>query len=96
MAVKWRNWKMHFYRQETMLDPPVKNPVPILYNLYVDPREEKQPAIDTWVVHPMLEIVGAFEASIKNHPLIPMGTDDPYSPPGAKPPGDGGKPPGKH
>ena len=75
-AVKWRNWKLHFYRQDTMFDPPVKYPVPILYNLYTDPREEK-PAVDTWVVHPMLKIVGAFEQSVKKYPLIPMGTPDP-------------------
>jgi arylsulfatase A-like enzyme len=79
-AVKWRNWKLHFYRQDTMFDPPVKYPVPILYNLYTDPREEK-PAVDTWVVHPMLKIVGAFEQSVKKYPLIPMGTPDPYRPP---------------
>jgi hypothetical protein len=22
LAVKWRNWKLHFYRQDTMFDPP--------------------------------------------------------------------------
>ncbi|MBI5583979.1 MAG: arylsulfatase [Deltaproteobacteria bacterium] len=78
-AVKWRNWKMHFLRQENMFDPPVKNPVPTIYNLYTDPREE-QPTADTWVVGPILKIVGAFEQSLKQHPLIPMGTPDPYLP----------------
>ena len=28
---------------------------------------------DTWVVTPMLKIVGAFQASTKEYPLIPMG-----------------------
>jgi arylsulfatase A-like enzyme len=79
-AVKWRNWKLHFMRQDTMFDPPVKNPVPTIYNLYTDPREEK-PTADTWVVGPILKIVGAFEQSVKKHPLIPMGTPDPYTPP---------------
>jgi len=79
-AVKWRNWKMHLYRQDTMFDPPVKLPVPMLHNLYTDPREEKI-SIDTWVVHPMLNIVGEFEQSVKKYPLIPMGTPDPYIPP---------------
>jgi arylsulfatase len=55
--------------------------VPIIYNLYIDPREEKQPALDTWVVAPMLKIVGDFEQSVKQHPLIPMGAPDPYTPP---------------
>jgi arylsulfatase A-like enzyme len=75
-AVKWRNWKLHFYRQDTMFDPPVKNPVPTIYNLYTDPREEK-PTVDSWVVGPALKIVGAFEASVKLHPLIPTGAPDP-------------------
>ena len=83
-AVKWRNWKLHFMRQDTMFDPPVKNPVPTIHNLYTDPREEK-PTVDTWVVGPVLGIVGAFEESVKQHPLIPMGTPDPYQPDSSKP-----------
>jgi arylsulfatase len=79
-AVKWRNWKMHFMRQDTMFDPPVKNPTPTIFNLYTDPREEK-PTVDSWVVGPMLKIVGEFEQSVKKHPMIPMGTPDPYTPP---------------
>jgi arylsulfatase len=79
-AVKWRNWKLHFMRQDTMFDPPVQNPVPTIYNLYTDPREEK-PTADTWVVGPILKIVDAFNGSVKRHPLIPMGTPDPYTPP---------------
>jgi arylsulfatase len=27
-------------------------------------------------------MVGAFEESVKKYPLIPMGTPDPYRPPG--------------
>ena len=78
-AVKWRNWKLHFIRQDTMFDPPVKNPVPTIFNLYTDPREEK-PTVDSWVVGPVLKVVGEFEESVKQHPLIPMGTPDPYRP----------------
>jgi hypothetical protein len=29
-------------------------------------------------------MVAAFEESVKEHPLIPMGTPDPYTPPAAK------------
>lgn len=79
MAVKWRNWKLHFYRQDTMFDPPARLGIPFIINLYTDPREEK-PTVDSWVVTPMLKVVSAFENSIKTHPLIPMGTPDPYSP----------------
>jgi arylsulfatase len=79
MAAKWRNWKLHFQRLDTMFDPPVKNPVPMIHNLYTDPREEK-PTPDSWVVGPVLKIVDEFERSVKQHPLIPMGTPDPYRP----------------
>jgi arylsulfatase A-like enzyme len=81
-AVKWRNYKVHFYQQETMASPAVKLPVPLLMNLYTNPREEEdKPTVDSWVVGPVLKMVGAFEESVKRHPLIPMGTPDPYLPP---------------
>ena len=82
LAVKWRNWKLHFYKQDTMFDPPQKLGIPFIVNLYTDPREEK-PTPDSWVVTPMLKIVGEFQASTKAHPVIPMGTPDPYVPAGA-------------
>jgi arylsulfatase len=47
-AVKWRHYKVHFYQQETMVSPPVKLPVPFLFNLYTNPQEdENKPALDT-------------------------------------------------
>jgi len=79
MAVKWGNWKVHFFRQDTMFDPPVKNPVPTIFNLYADPREEK-PTPDSWVVGPILRVVSDFEKSVQRFPHIPMGTPDPYEP----------------
>ncbi|MBA2963789.1 MULTISPECIES: arylsulfatase [Ramlibacter] len=81
-AVKWRNYKVHFYRQDTMVSPAVKLGIPLLFNLYQNPREdEDKPSLDSWVVGPVLKLVAAFEASLKAHPLIPMGTPDPYKPP---------------
>lgn len=59
-----------------MFDPPVKNPVPTVYNLFTDPREEK-PTADSWVVGPVLKTVGAFERGVKEHPLIPMANTGP-------------------
>ena len=74
-AVKWRHYKVHFYQQDTMVSPPVRLSVPLLFNLYTNPREdEDKPALDTWVVGPVLKIVAAFEESVKKYPLIPMGT----------------------
>ncbi len=78
-AVKWRNFKLHLYEQEDMFSPPLKLPIPFIINLYTDPREEK-PTVDTWAVGPMLQVISEFEQSTKDHPLIPMGTSDPYDP----------------
>ena len=80
MAVKWRNWKVHFVKQDTPMDPPLKLLIPFIINLYTDPLEES-PTLDSWVLHPALKIVAGFEMSLRKHPLIPMGTADPYTPP---------------
>ena len=65
-----------------MVSPPVKLPVPFLFNLYTNPQEdENKPALDTWVIGPVLKMVAEFEESTKKYPLIPMGTPDPYRPP---------------
>jgi hypothetical protein len=34
-AVKWRNWKLHFYQQDTMFFPAVKLGIPFIINLYM-------------------------------------------------------------
>jgi len=38
-------------------------------------------ASTSWIIGPVLKMVGAFDASTKEYPLIPMGTPDPYRPP---------------
>jgi arylsulfatase len=81
-AVKWRNFKVHFYKQETMVSPPIKLGIPLLFNLYTNPREdEEKVAHDSWVIGPVLKMVAEFETSVNKHPLIAMGTPDPYTPP---------------
>jgi len=81
-AVKWHNYKVHFYQQDTMVAPPVRLGVPFLFNLYTNPTEDpEKPTVESWVVGPVLKMVGEFEASLKRYPLIPMGTPDPYRPP---------------
>lgn len=86
-AVKWRNYKLHFYQQDTMLSPATKLSVPFLVDLYTNPQEDesKRDMAAGWAVRPMLKMIGAFEASVKKFPLIPMGTPDPYQPPATKP-----------
>ncbi|MET0540892.1 MAG: arylsulfatase [Variovorax sp.] len=86
-AVKWHNYKVHFYQQATMVSPPLKLGVPLLINLFTNPTEdESKPTVDSWVVGPVLGMVAAFEESTKKHPLIRMGTPDPYKPPSTSSP----------
>jgi arylsulfatase A-like enzyme len=82
MAVKWRNWKVHFYLLDQPTDPPLKLLVPKVYDLDIDPKEQRDVTLpNTWVMYPAVKIIGAFEESTKKYPLIPMGTPDPYVPP---------------
>ena len=65
-----------------MVSPPIKLGIPLLYNLYTNPQENPDKVItDSWIVGPVLKMVGEFEASVKKFPLIAMGTPYPYMPP---------------
>src|SRR5450432_2235331 len=82
-AVKWRNWKMHLIWQEKMYDVPQKLPLPKVIDLLRDLKEENDvAALNTWVIEPMVHVIGEFEASLKKYPPIKVGTPDPYTPPG--------------
>ncbi|HEY7186712.1 MAG TPA: hypothetical protein VH436_09195 [Vicinamibacterales bacterium] len=62
--IKWRHYKVHFYQQETMVSPPVKLPVPFLFNLYTNPQEdENKPALDTWTIGPVLKTARSISAA---------------------------------
>jgi arylsulfatase A-like enzyme len=81
-AVKWRNYKVHFYKQDTMVSPAIKLGIPLLFNLYTNPREdEEKVSTESWIIGPALKMVTEFEESTKKFPLIAMGTPDPYKPP---------------
>ena len=81
-AVKWRNWKVHLIWQENMYDPPQKLPLPKVINLLTDLKEERDVAAkNSWIIDPVVKIIGELEASLKKYPPIPMGTADPYAPP---------------
>ena len=74
--------KCTFSKQETMVAPPIKLGIPLLFNLYENPREDEEKIFtQSWVAGPIFKMVAAFEESVKKHPLIAMGTPDPYTPP---------------
>jgi arylsulfatase A-like enzyme len=85
-AIKWRQWKAHFFKQEDALDTYVPYNSPMLYNLEWDPREEHQVDFPHgWVFHPMAAAASAFLKTLAAEPPINPGTPDPYTPPA---PGD--------
>jgi arylsulfatase len=81
-AVKWRNWKLHLIWQEYMQDPPITLGLPRAFNLYEDPRERHDVFLpsNTWLQSPVMALVEEFWTSVQDHPLIPAGTADPYTP----------------
>jgi len=83
-AYKWRNWKMHFIKMDSMYGSPQRLNVPYLYNLIEDPKERYaaqhiDPAM-LWVFPVILKKVVAFQASLAKEPPIQLGTPDPYEP----------------
>ena len=81
-AIKWRNWKVHFFWQENMYDVPQRLPIPKVVNLLTDMREERDVAVhNSWAGVPIRRIRAEFQESLKKYPPIPLGTPDPYVPP---------------
>jgi arylsulfatase len=85
-AAKWRQWKVHLFKQDDFYSTWSAFNFPHLYNLEWDPREEHQIGFaHGWVAHPIAAAAGAFLMSLAVEPPIKPGTPDPYTPP---PPGE--------
>ncbi len=84
-AVKWRNWKLHF-KEQSGWDGTLKTyTMPRVYNLFLDPQERNNVLFPhTWVPKAALGQLQEHIVSLKQHPPIPMGAKDPYSPPATK------------
>jgi hypothetical protein len=94
-AVKWRQWKLHLFKQDDFYSTWVPYSTPHIHNLEWDPREEHQVDFPHfWVAHPMAAAAGAFLKSLAIEPPIKPGTPDPYTPPepGADPAGTPDRP----
>ena len=83
MAIKWRDWKMHFrtFEKGDFWGPVHRYPIPHLYNLVMDPKEEHNVMLQySWTRWPIFEILNQHEASLERYPPIEPGTPDPYTP----------------
>ncbi len=76
-AVKWRDWKLHFYWEPEVNEGKGKLESPYLFNLTRDPKEETDVLVfNTWVMGPMLRLVQAFNDSARRSPHTPPGSPD--------------------
>jgi arylsulfatase len=81
-AIKWRQWKVHLFKQDDFYSTWTAFNMPLCHNLEWDPREEHQVDFPhAWVMHPMAAAAGAFLKSLAMEPPIKAGTPDPYTPP---------------
>lgn len=81
-SIKWRQWKLHLFKQDGFTSTWVPYNEPHLHNLEWDPREENEVDFPhVWVVHPMAAAAGAFLKTLAVEPPIKSGTPDPYEPP---------------
>jgi arylsulfatase len=76
-AVKWRDWKLHFYWEPEVNEGKGKLESPYLFNITRDPKEESDVLVfNTWVMGPMLRMVRAFNESCAKYPNTPPGAPD--------------------
>ncbi|MBS0340005.1 MAG: arylsulfatase [Proteobacteria bacterium] len=76
-AVKWRDWKLHFYWEPAVNEGKGKLESPYLFNITRDPKEETDVLVyNTWVLGPVLKLVKAFQDSFLQHPNTPPGQLD--------------------
>ncbi len=76
-AVKWRDWKLHFYWEPQVNEGKGKLESPYLFNTTRDPKEETDVSIyNTWVLGPMLKLVREFQLSCQAFPNTPPGQAD--------------------
>jgi arylsulfatase A-like enzyme len=81
-GVKWRDWKLHFKEQDSFADELRTYTMPRVYNLMNDPQERDNVLFpNTWITKVALVQLEEHVASLKQHPPIPSGAPDPYTPP---------------
>jgi len=76
-AVKWRDWKLHFFWEPEVNEGKGKLESPYLFNVTRDPKEETDVLVfNTWVMGPVLRMVQAFNKSCQEFPNTPPGQPD--------------------
>ncbi|MEM9330457.1 MAG: arylsulfatase [Pseudomonadota bacterium] len=77
-AVKWRDWKLHYYWEPEVNESKGKLESPYLFNITVDPKEEHDIATaNSWAWVAMSRLVDEFKASMKEFPNTEPGAEGP-------------------
>ena len=87
-AYKWRNFKVHFVKQDSMFDQPVRHNFPRVHNLLRDPKEnygiygghDSGTEALTWVLPAVAKQIVRFQKTLIDEKPILLGTPDPYTP----------------
>ena len=91
-AYKWRNFKVHFWDQQSMFGSPTRLNVPRVHDLLKDPKElygtygghgEGATGAEqlTWVLPAVMHQVLLFQQSLRDEPPVPFPAPEPYTPP---------------
>lgn len=92
-AYKWRNWKVHFQTQDTMLGDINRPGMPQVFNLLSDPKEQyniyqyggPHGEDSMWVTPAVMKLVLQHQQTLIEEPPIKLGTPDPYLPDAVRP-----------
>ena len=81
-AYKWRDWKIHYVKLDSMFGSPEPQNFPRLHHLIRDPKElyPDRSGETTWVLPAVSKRVATFKETLVAEPPIPLGTPDPYTP----------------
>lgn len=88
-SYKWRDFKVHFWKQDSMFEPPVKHNVPHVHNLLRDPKElyglsggigQTGTENLTWVFPAVSAEILKFQASLEEEPPVPFPAPDGWTP----------------
>jgi arylsulfatase len=90
-SYKWRNFKVHFWDQQSMFGSPTKLNVPRIHDLLKDPKElygfygghgEAGTGTEqlSWVLPAVIHQVLQFQQTLQDEPPIPFPAPEPYEP----------------
>lgn len=88
-SYKWRDFKIHYWQQDSMFDPPLQHNMPRVHNLLRDPKElfgitggDNNTGVQnlTWVFPAVTERILDFQRSLVEEPPVPFPAPEGWTP----------------